>query len=69
MSMLARLQKCLIGNLPINLPAMSHTDNIDHLCTIVDQVHDPIVTHANTIAVRSLELGGARRRLAITAPF
>jgi len=39
---------------------MSHADDFDHLRAIVNQVHDPIVTHPNTIAVRSLELGGAR---------
>jgi len=29
MSMLAQLQKCLIGNLPINLPAMSHATGLE----------------------------------------
>jgi len=29
MFMLAQLQKCLIGNLPINLPAMSHAADLE----------------------------------------
>jgi hypothetical protein len=47
--------------LPVHLAPMSNADDVDGARTIVNQIHDAVITHTNAIAIRPFELRGSKR--------